>query len=115
MAHIKCRYMIPYCRYDGENKRLQHSIYDWCDTKMCCEKYTRPQNAGMLVNPQCIYCDYVSGEFEKTVKRYEYSNDEYHAISTLKIGNEVYDELEIEYLEIDGRVLIDDADGGDAE
>lgn len=95
MAHIKCRYTIPYCNYRKE--RVYHDEGWWCDEDMNC-KYTRPENS-KYVNPQCVYCEYKTGEFEKSVKRYAYEN------GCLTLTGETYSE--IDYLEIDGRVLVD--------
>lgn len=99
MAIIKCRYTIPVCELD--NKHQYHSEYWFCDSDFGCEtgEYERPADAGNLVNPTCKHCKYVSGEFEKSVKRYEYYDGE------LKVGRNVYRDHDIEYLEIDGRVL----------
>lgn len=103
MANIKCRYRIPYCEYHNEHERLFHNEFWWCDHNDWCAigKYSKhPQDA--IVNGQCIYCQYENGEFEKTVKNYEYINGE------LKIGNKKYTYHDIIYLEIDGRVLIEE-------
>ncbi len=100
MAHIKCRYTFPYCSYCGE--RVWHDEYWYCDGPDggCVGKYTRPKNEDPKVfNPTCVYCRYEIGEFEKTVRNYEY---EY---GRLTIGNRVYEEAEIKYLEIDGRKI----------
>ena len=102
MTQIKCRWKKPYCAYNYGHTRLYH-YDDWfCDSSDCCfdGKYTEPENA-KVINPQCIYCEYDKGEFEKTVKRYSYEYGQ------LRVAGETYREIEIEYLEIDGRVLIE--------
>lgn len=101
MTTIKCRYSIPYCSYHGRHQKLSHSEYWWCDDNSECfiGEYLPPQDAE-VVNPQCIYCGYDVGEFEKTVKRYEYIN------GSLTVAGKTYFQNEIDYLEIDGRVLV---------
>ena len=109
MTHIKCRYSIPYCMYHGRYsaERVYHDEFWDCDSNLQCEhsKYTKPDeipthNGYELANPRCVFCKYRSGEFEKSVKRYEYCD------GTLKIGNDIYYEHDIDYLEIDGRLLV---------
>lgn len=104
MAHIKCRYTLPFCTEFGDI-RLSHSYFWFCDgiSDECPDgrKYKRPENVDpMMVNPQCIYCKYKSGEFEKTVKKYEYYD------GVLTVAGDTFYSDEIDYLEIDGRVLI---------
>ena len=101
MTRIKCRYSIPYCDYGGFPSRVEHDEYWFCDTDALCADYLMPENP-TVENPTCRYCFYEPGEFEKTVKSYEYSDGD------LKIGRNVYLESEIIYLEIDGRVLVDE-------
>ncbi len=115
MAHIKCRYTFPYCTSlgIGNDIKVTHDMMWACDSDDGCpkgRKYTRPKggkdkervNWYDVVNPLCEYCEYKSGEFEKTVKQYEYFD------GRLKVGNKVFEENEIDFLEIDGRVLIDE-------
>lgn len=104
-TRIKCRYSIPYCSYHNQHTRLIHSELWWCDDNSECFEgvYTRPADA-KVVNPQCVYCGHDIGEFEKTVKRYEFENGE------LYVAGRNYHLNEIEYLEIDGRILIDEFD-----
>ena len=99
MAKIKCRYTIPYCEYHQRHKQLTHSEYWFCDGDDECDirQYTKPKDA-KAINPKCIYCEYVDGEFEKEVKSYEYHNGD------LKIGRKKYNSFDILYLEIDGRI-----------
>ena len=106
MAHIKCRYTIPYCDYDL-HVALHHDDYWFCDDHddaRCVGEYTRPSSAmDNVINPRCKYCNYYPGEFEKTVKQYVYTTD-----GDLRIGNKRFNQSEIEYLEIDGRILVDE-------
>ena len=108
MTKIKCRWIKPYCAYNYGYTRIHHDEYWDCDSSDRCYegKYTEPENA-KVINPRCIYCKYDKGEFEKTVKRYSYEYGE------LKVAGETYTENEIEYLEIDGRVLIEQKNGGE--
>ena len=101
MAKIKCRATIPYCEFD-RHKRLFHDAYWFCDSDDGCDigRYTRPTNAREC-NPICIYCEDKHEEFEKNVNSYEYDGD-------LKIGKKTYRACEIDYLEIDGRVLVEE-------
>lgn len=105
MAHIKCRYTLPFCT-EFDDIRLYHSDYCFCDgiSDECPDGrgYKRPKNAApMTVNPQCVYCKYKSGEFERTVKKYEYYD------GRLTIAGDSFDANEIDYLEIDGRVIVE--------
>lgn len=114
MAKIKCRYSIPYCDnalrfqdddYDHDDE-LHFDEFVWCDPFGGCEYYQRPEDADEeLFNPLCKYCKFREGEFEKTVKNYKYYD------GTLTIAGREYTSYEIDYLEIDGRVLV----GGDAD
>lgn len=103
MAHIKCRYSIPYCEYHNRHVKLEHDEYWWCDSDACCDigKYTGDINSN-CVNPTCLYLDYEYGEFERTVRRYSYENER------VTVGVIPFRADDIEYLEIDGRVLIDE-------
>lgn len=103
MTDIKCRYTIPYCSYLEKYTRLYHNEFWWCDDNSNCQEnhYTMPKNSE-VINEQCVYCEYRSGEFEKCVKRYEYAN------GVLTVAGKNYYANEIDYLEIDGRVLINE-------
>ena len=105
MAHIKCRYTLPFCTEFIDHIRVNHSDYWFCDeiSDECPDgrRYKRPENADpILVNPQCVHCKYKSGEFEKTVKKYEYFD------GVLTVAGDTFVAAEIDYLEIDGRVLV---------
>ena len=101
MAYIRCRYNTPYCEIN--RKRIHHNEDWWCDSNDECEscQYTKPENA-TAINPTCIYCKWVGGWFEKVVRSFDYTD------GCLTIGKTEYRELEIKYLEIDGRVLINE-------
>lgn len=105
MAHIKCRYEELYC-----------GVLDFrIGGKLCC-----PTNDDRCAEgcsnidydewniPCCEHSYLVNCEFEKTVKSYEFSaetagvNNHY---PVLTIGVKEYSR--IDYLEIDGRVLVD--------
>ena len=104
MARIKCRYNNPYCLLDRETVMLRN--FD-CDTTFYCAGYERPENAPPnLVNPTCKYFDMRHGEFEENTAYYSYEDG---MLKTRK--RRLYDD-DIEYLEIDGRVLIDEEAGG---
>lgn len=112
MAHIKCRYTLPFCT-EFDNIRLSHSSFWFCDeiSDECPDgrRYKRPENADpIMVNPQCVYCKYKSGEFEKTVKKYEYYD------GVLTVEGDTFDTNEIDYLEIDGRVLVEPKESEEA-
>lgn len=105
MAHIKCRYTLPFCT-EFDDIRVIHNDYWSCDEwgEECPDgrEYERPENADpMLVNPQCVHCKHKSGEFERTVKKYEYFD------GVLTVAGDTFHANEIDYLEIDGRVLIE--------
>lgn len=113
MAKIKCRYSIPYCdnalnfqdNYDGDDE-LHFNKFWQCDAFAGCEYYERPENT-KSINPSCKYCKFREGEFEKIVQNYEY----YDGTLTIDEDDREYTLYEIDYLEIDGRVLA----GGDAD
>lgn len=102
MAHIKCRYTVPYCEAQG--KELER-CYNWmCDNAAECECGAyMPDDADVkrgIANPFCAHLKHNYAEFEKTVKAYEYDE------CFLSIRGLLLDVDFIEYLEIDGRVLI---------
>ena len=105
MAHIKCRYTLPFCT-EFDDIRVYHSDLWFCDepSDECPDGrgYKRPENASpRLVNPQCVYCKYKSGMFEKNVEEYEYYDGD------LTVAGNTYYAHEIDYLEIDGHVLVE--------
>lgn len=105
MAQIKCRFSMPFCELGLQT--IQHDEYWFCDEPgdyPFCE-YKRPLDAGNCVNPTCDHLKYLSGEFEKTVKRYEYTEN-----GDLRTCRRVYYAHDIEYLEIDGMVLVEPED-----
>lgn len=114
MAHIKCRYSIPYCTIWG---CCDYTRLEWDDRNHCFDKdecwcdggvshYERPRNADPNnLFPLCDHVQYQNGEFEKTVRRYEYTPESGLYFSE----KEYYNASDIDYLEIDGRILV----GGD--
>lgn len=100
MAHIKCRYNEIFC--DNCFYRMNARAV-LCKAEKCCmsDDYGYQWIAGEDVY-MCKYAYPDIVEFEKTVKDYEYSKAE----NLLRIGKRFYSY--IEYLEIDGRVLIDE-------
>lgn len=104
MTRIKCRYSIPYCTARGIPwRRVEDYVFDEsCEGGYCdIDEYRKPLGLENVVNPKCDHLCIQIGEFEKTVKNYEYDG------GNLKIGRKNYYEDEIIYLEIDGRVLVD--------
>lgn len=74
----------------------------WCEHACKETEFIKPQSE--VVNPPCCYCDTDYREFEKTVKRYDLSD------GSLTIGRRVIDTDNVDYLEIDGRVIIDEGE-----
>ncbi len=112
MTHIKCRYRIPMCCKPGGEigKSIQWNEYWSCDSKDDCCDYAKPKepvviNGSILINPQCRYSHVEYVEFEKNYKEYEYDASDGLSLGRRKrfIPSE-----SIEYLEIDGRVLIEE-------
>lgn len=96
MTEIKCRYSTIGCIITNEA-----AYYELCDGGSGCEDYKRPKDARPIVfNPPCANLTIKKGEFATTVKRYSWEDD------TLIVGKRVLDKNDIDYLEIDGRVLI---------
>ena len=106
MAKIKLRYSIAYCsnalRFQDDYNRddeIQFDEFWWCDPYDGCSYYKRPEDAGIIANPRCAYCNFRNGEFEKTVRSYDYYD------GYLTVAGRKYTPFEIKYLEIDGRIL----------
>ena len=119
MTNIKCRYSFPYCSnierkddeedpcvfYDRGGLRVNLNEYYDCRSKEACPFYERPDDAeAELVNPRCEHFYLMRGEFEKNVKNYDYFDGD------LKVAGNTYEYRDIDYLEIDGRVLRDDTE-----
>ena len=109
MAHIKCRCRIAYCVCDFE-VHMRITNLEECDGLGQCayeinhegRGYKRPPKADdRLVNPTCEWILIEPFEFERTVKYYTYDGD-------LTFRDGTYYENEIIYLEIDGRVLVNE-------
>lgn len=99
MAHIKCKYQIPYC---GTKDRLNY-FQKPCDPNV---GYTYPCDTAYYdMSYGCEHRIFVDAEFEKDAKNYEVVLEEVDPV--LKVGRNYYSD--ITYLEIDGRILI----GGD--
>ena len=111
MARIKCRYSIPACGYFGRKKiRLEHDDYWFCDSGDFCPDGCRyePRKDDACINAKCKHACRIVGEFEKNVKRYEYEDGE---DGFLRLGSgEVYNSNELVYLEIDGRIIINEGE-----
>lgn len=121
MATIKCKYSKPYCSRIPTSERAEKdgsvmwNTYFYCDSADCCFDYMPdPVEKKRIVNPRCIFSHTREGQFEKTVKNYEYEADGYWD-GGLKVSGVMYPSYTIQYLEIDGEVLKDeeetDADG----
>lgn len=102
MTTIKCRYSVPKCKIRREAIESYCDLW-FCDDSECCPDYTRPEGEIRLVNPKCKWFGGFSrNAFEKIVKRFSYEYGD------LKINGKTYREEQIDYLEIDGKVLIDE-------
>lgn len=105
MAHIKCRYTTYHCPY-GE---VYGNCFDKFDSD-CDHFISDPKSK--VINPKCEHILVSNMEFEKTVRTYEVEiSRAYDKNGYLEIGRTVIDESDIDYLEIDGRVLIDKEGG----
>lgn len=85
-SSIKCRYTADVCEYGEEACPSCFEMAEYVD-------------CGVKTNGKCEYAYHAKREFEKTVKSYELDECE------LKIGRKIIDTDDIEYLEIDGRVI----------
>lgn len=111
MSEIKCIYSLPYCtHWNSEYRSIRESINDiWsCDQEDgWCAGYARPPKAEYkgykIINPQCTFAKWKHCEFSKSVKNYTF--DELYG---LKIGKMLIKSDYISYLEIDGRIIIND-------
>lgn len=107
VAHIKCRYSISKCDNVMSNMFCDEINYD----SGCFDKFDHHECGyfdddpeDKAVNNRCKHIKWLNCEFEKTVRHYEYS-EEYE---TFSIKGTAIDTNNIDYLEIDGRVLIGD-------
>lgn len=110
MSEIKCIYKLPYCtHWNSEYRSYREFINDiwYCDSDDGCPGYDRPPKAEYkgykISNPQCIYAKWKNCEFSKSVKKYSFDE-----LDGLKIGKMLIDSDYISYLEIDGRIIIND-------
>ena len=108
MTNIKCRYSFPECTRD-DCEIPGFDDYWACDSSDECSAYTKPDdvekiNGVEIINPRCIYCVVRHGEFEKNVKNYDYFDGD------LKVAGKTYEHRDIDYLEIDGRILVNNTE-----
>lgn len=95
---IKCRYTAMACAYGERTYQDCFEAAEYMDE--CKHKEFHKPELGKY--GRCENAYRAEREFEKTVKSYEL--DEYE----LKIGRKVIDTDDINYLEIDGRVIYDE-------
>lgn len=109
MSEIKCIYSLPYCtHWDSEYRSYRKFINDlwYCDSDDGCPGYDSSPKVEYkgeykIVNPKCIYAKWKHCEFSKNVKNYTFDE-----LDGLKIGKMLIDSNYISYLEIDGRIII---------
>lgn len=110
MARIKCRYKKHRCPYGD----IDLSCWDKTESE-CPYFVSDSEEMGKypcLLNPRCGHILTHDREFEKSCKSYEFEHGHDYGIwreGYLQIGRMFIDESDINYLEIDGRILI----GGD--
>ena len=108
MAHIVCKYRIPDCRLlNNVPVYTPEFVSDWCneDAESYCSDF---QNA----NGHCKHFCWRHFQFEKTVKNYEYSEDFKNGNDGLKLGKQFISLDLIDYLEIDGKDLVEESNEG---
>ena len=117
MTEIKCRYFQPYCDshdYEYEKNMQYYSGFWFCDDNSNCDGYKRPENADpKCSNPVCRFSKDKYIEFSKYVKSYTFVNPEDRDSLELSggyliIGKTKIDVDDISYLEIDGRIIINE-------
>lgn len=97
---IKCRYGVSVCRLDVK-RRYEDGDKCYCKKRTTLRYVRKYPN---VANPSCDFAGVDWREFEKTVKSYEWGE------GWLRLrGKEIY-AGDISYLEIDGRILIDEGD-----
>lgn len=105
MAHIVCRYVIPYCVYHSDN---ENDGYCDCD----CSSYEDREGSKCFEEQgTCIHLDYQKAEFAIDTKTYEFEEEKAPDWpGTLYIEEKsIYISTDrIYYLSIDERVLIND-------
>lgn len=110
MTTIKCRYKEKICTHpcSGIDKVEWDDMW-FCDDSQGCEYYTRPKDAPKnLANPMCEYVDFEKHEFARQVKEYEYTEDDELFIPKWRGNRNLFiDGTDINYLSIDGRVLVE--------
>lgn len=116
MTSIKCRYRERICGHPERKTEVVYTDEWWfCDSNDGCEIGGYEPNARERVtNPTCRYSQFIDREFEKQVKEYNYTKGDALIIPMGKgKGNEIIHSGRMEYLEIDGRVLIKDWEEGE--
>lgn len=105
-THIKCKYSIAHCGihcyWDEETPvRCGLETYQYC-------KHYRPPKGSKIFNDTCIHLAFKDGEFEDDVNSYSLQDGTF--VTNLDVCEEVLQYDEIEYLEIDGRIIINTED-----
>lgn len=111
MARIKCRYRKYDCelRRCGCDTEFYETCFDVDETKRYGDcKHCEPTPNSEVINPPCCHISKTDCEFEKNFNTYEmsYSKEYYGLTGFLRVGKTYIDIDNIDYLEIDGRVLI---------
>ncbi len=115
MAHIKCRGCHGICMHNYSE--YAGMVVGRHDDPSCGAQYgcgllfpepEEPSSEGVILvgDPTCRWLEWVDFEFEKDVKRYEYDG------LRLKLRGATHWVEDIEYLEIDGRVLVGTKEDG---
>lgn len=107
MAHILCKYVVPSCscRFNEVYGPYEYTYNEWCnsDAKGLCSFYRAEPNSALGICERFMWCH---EEFEVSVKKYKYSEQE----NILEVRGKSICLDDISYLEIDGNVLIKDND-----
>lgn len=104
MAHIKCRYGEIRCGYGSYE--LMGCLCKDPQTGGACERFEDKWSEGerTIISDFCRFAEKTTAEFEGDYKKYHY---DYYGIT---VGRKSIDAEDIEYLEIDGRVLVDESE-----
>ena len=111
MAIIKCKYRVPRCQnLVKRGRNCNHYSFEFHEASPDCvecgqtgrtRKYTDDEGTLHIDICDCIYLWFASVQFEKEVKSYEL-DEEYFTYGRNELEVE-----QIDYLNIDGKVLID--------
>lgn len=102
MATIKCKYYRAICNCQYGARCKADNFIDYVVGESVCENYEPRSGDRMRVGDlRCAWLDFEEVRFEKPVKSYELDND------YLTMGRTFISTDAIEYLAIDGEVLID--------